>query len=145
MRHFCNALCTALLLCARAQATESADWIIQARYIVTMNAQHQLIDDGAIAIRGAHIVGVGPRTGIAQRFHAREVLDEPDSLVAPGLIDTHTHAPMSLLRGIANDVPLEVWLTKFIFPAESKNVTADFVRWGTRLACLEMVVAGITT
>jgi 5-methylthioadenosine/S-adenosylhomocysteine deaminase len=145
MRHFCNALCTVLLLCARAQATESADWIIQARYVVTMNAQHQLIDDGAIAIRGAHIVGVGPRTGIAQRFHAREVLDEPDSLVAPGLIDTHTHAPMSLLRGLANDVPLEVWLTKFIFPAESKNVTADFVRWGTRLACLEMVLAGITT
>ena len=63
----------------------------------------------------------------------------------PGLIDTHTHAPMSLFRGIADDMRLEDWLHKVMFPAEAKNVTPDFVRWGTRLACLEMLQSGITT
>jgi 5-methylthioadenosine/S-adenosylhomocysteine deaminase len=61
------------------------------------------------------------------------------------LIDTHTHAAMSLFRGIADDLKLQDWLEKFIFPAERKNVTADFVRWGTRLGCLEMLLSGTTT
>src|SRR6185369_10351915 len=64
---------------------------------------------------------------------------------APGLINTHTHAAMSLFRGIADDLKLQDWLEKFIFPAEAKNVTADFVRWGTRLGCLEMLLSGTTT
>src|SRR6185369_10678232 len=64
---------------------------------------------------------------------------------APGLINTHTHAAMSLFRGIADDLKLQDWLEKFIFPAEAKNVTPDFVRWGTRLGCLEMLLSGTTT
>ena len=63
----------------------------------------------------------------------------------PGLINTHTHAAMSLFRGIADDMKLQDWLNKFIFPAEAKNVTPDFVLWGTRLACLEMMLSGTTT
>ena len=110
-----------------------------------MDAQHRVIDGGAVAIRGTRIVAVGPQSEIAQRYQAKQTLDKPDALVAPGLIDTHTHAPMSLFRAIADDMRLQDWLTKFIFPAESKNVSPDFVRWGTRLACLEMVLAGITT
>src|SRR5205085_5597659 len=72
-------------------------------------------------------------------------IDRPDALIMPGLINTHTHAPMSLLRGIADDLRLQDWLEKYIFPAEAKNVTPDFVTWGTRLACLEMMLSGTTT
>lgn len=145
MTRFCSALLLAAFLVFRVVAAESADWIIRAKYIVTMNRQHRIIDQGAVAIRAARIVGVGTQTEIAQRFQAKHSLDKPNGLIAPGLIDTHTHAPMSLFRAIADDMRLEDWLNQFIFPAESKNVTADFVRWGTRLACLEMMLAGITT
>ena len=134
-----------LLIAALATAAEPADWVIQARYVVTMNAQHRVIEQGAVAIRGPRIVGVGTRSEIAKLFQAKHTLEKPDALIMPGLIDTHTHAPMSLLRAIADDKRLEDWLTNYIFPAESKNVSPDFVRWGTRLACLEMVLAGITT
>jgi len=72
-------------------------------------------------------------------------MDLPDGLIAPGLINTHTHAPMSLFRGIADDLNLRDWLEKYIFPAEAKNISPEFVRWGTRLACLEMALGGTTT
>jgi 5-methylthioadenosine/S-adenosylhomocysteine deaminase len=144
MPRFCSALCL-VALGVHASAAENADWIVRAKYVVTMDAQHRVIDRGAVAIRGTRIVGVGSQGEIGQRFEATHTLDEPDALVAPGLIDTHTHAPMSLFRALADDKRLEDWLTHFMFPAESKNVSPDFVRWGTRLACLEMVLAGITT
>ncbi len=145
MRHFYSALCAAILLASHAAAADPADWLIRAKYVVTMDAQHRVIEQGAVAIRGARIVGVGTQAELAKRFQAKHTLDKPDGVLAPGLIDTHTHAPMSLFRGIADDMRLDDWLNNFIFPAESKNVSADFVRWGTRLACLEMVLAGITT
>ena len=124
---------------------EPADWIYTARYVVTMDAQRDLIDDGAVAIRGERIVGVGKRADIEKQFQATQHLDRPDAILMPGLINTHTHAAMSLFRGIADDMVLQDWLNKFIFPAEAKNVTADFVLWGTRLACLEMMLSGTTT
>ena len=124
---------------------EPADWIYSARYVVTMDAQHRLIDDGAVAVRGERIVGVGKRADIDKQFQATHRLDRPEALLMPGLINTHTHAAMSLLRGIADDLHLQEWLEKYIFPAEAKNVTPDFVLWGTRLACLEMMLSGTTT
>ena len=124
---------------------QRVDWIVEGKYVVTMDAQRRLIPDGAVAIRGMRIAGVGKRAEINEQFVADYVIDRPDSLIAPGLIDTHTHAPMSLFRAFADDQRLEDWLHRFIFPAEAKNVSPDFVRWGTRLACLEMVLAGITT
>src|SRR5436305_10539398 len=126
-------------------SAESADWIIRAKHVITMDGQHRTIDNGALAIRGRRIIGIGTQKEINQRFQAGKILDRPDSIVAPGLIDTHTHAPMSLFRAIADDNRLQDWLTKVIFPAESKNVSPEFVRWGTRLACLETVLAGIAT
>jgi 5-methylthioadenosine/S-adenosylhomocysteine deaminase len=145
--------CKSLLLFALAptmqvmalQGAEPADLVIRAKYVLTMDAQHHLYSPGAVAIRGTQIAGVGTSSDIASRFEAKSVLDKPDAVLAPGLIDTHTHAPMSLFRAIADDRRLEDWLTNFIFPAESKTVNPEFVRWGTRLACLEMVLAGITT
>lgn len=143
-RFFLNAL-FAVLLVSKAFGKERADWIIRAKYVLTMDEQHRIIADGALAVRGARIAGVGTQGEIVQRFEAQHILDKPDALIAPGLIDTHTHAPMSLFRAIADDKRLDDWLQHFIFPAEAKNVDAEFVRWGTRLACLEMVLAGITT
>ncbi|MEX2260435.1 MAG: amidohydrolase family protein [Bryobacteraceae bacterium] len=126
-------------------SAEPADTIWSARYVVTMNPEKRVIDFGAVAVRGGRIVGIGPASEIAKRFQAGERLDRPDGLIAPGLINTHTHAAMSLLRGIADDRPLREWLEKYIFPAEARYVSPDFVRWGTRLACLEMLLSGTTT
>ena len=119
-------------------AAEPADLIWSARYVVTMDAQRRVIENGAVAIRGDRILAVGTKAEIDARFQPKQRLDRPDAILAPGLIDTHTHAAMTLFRGIADDLKLQDWLTKFIFPAEAKNVTADFVRWGTRLGRLEM-------
>jgi len=140
VRHGIAILCFSV--CAFA---EPADWIYSARYVVTMDAQHRLIDDGAVAIRGERIVGVGTRVDINRQFQAAHHLDRPEAILMPGLINTHTHAAMSLLRGIADDLRLQDWLQKYIFPAEAGNVTPDFVLWGTRLACLEMMLSGTTT
>ena len=135
----------ALLLLSSGAFAEPADWLYTAHYVVTMDAAHHLIEDGAIAIRGQRIVGVGKRADIEKLFQARHRLDRPEALLMPGLVNTHTHAAMSLLRGLADDLRLQDWLEHYIFPAEAKNVTPDFVLWGTRLACLEMMLSGTTT
>jgi 5-methylthioadenosine/S-adenosylhomocysteine deaminase len=145
MRRFYSAVIGIVLFCVNANSAEIADWIIRAKYVLTMDARRRVIEQGAVAVRGTRIVAIGTQAEIAQRFQAKHTLDKPNAIVAPGLIDTHTHAPMSLFRAIADDMRLQDWLENFIFPAESKNVSAEFVRWGTRLACLEMVLAGITT
>ena len=137
-------ICSFFLFIASLSA-ESADWIWSARYVITEDAQHRVIENGAVAIRADRIVGVGTRAEIDARFQAAHRLDRPDAILAPGLIDTHTHAAMSLFRGIADDKKLQDWLNNYIFPAEAKNVTPDFVRWGTRLGSLEMLLSGTTT
>jgi 5-methylthioadenosine/S-adenosylhomocysteine deaminase len=126
-------------------AAEPADQIWSARYVVTMDAQHRLIENGAVAIRGSHILAVDTRAAIDRRYTAPHRLDRTEAVLIPGLIDTHTHAAMSLFRGIADDLTLQDWLEHYIFPAEARNVTPDFVSWGTRLACLEMMLSGTTT
>jgi 5-methylthioadenosine/S-adenosylhomocysteine deaminase len=133
------------LLAIAALAAEPADWIWTGRYVVTMDPQRRVIENGAIAIRGERILAAGSPSEIERRYQARQRLDRPDAILAPGLIDTHTHAAMSLLRGIADDLRLQEWLEHYIFPAEARNVTPDFVRWGTRLGCLEMLLSGTTT
>jgi len=140
MRLFCS-----FLLFISGLAAESADWIWTGRYVVTMDPQRRVIENGAIAIRGARILASGSKAEIEGRYQARRRLDRPDAILAPGLINTHTHAAMSLFRGIADDLRLQDWLEHYIFPAEARNVTVDFVRWGTRLGCLEMLLSGTTT
>jgi 5-methylthioadenosine/S-adenosylhomocysteine deaminase len=140
MRLFCS-----FLFFISALAAESADWIWTGRYVVTMDPQRRVIENGAIAIGGERILAAGPKYEIEQRYQARQRIDRPDAILAPGLIDTHTHAAMSLFRGIADDLRLQEWLEHYIFPAEARNVTPDFVRWGTRLGCLEMMLSGTTT
>lgn len=146
MRRRLSKLLLVLFSFAIASAfAEPADWIYTARYVVTMDAQRHLIEDGAVAIRGDRIIAVGKRADIEKQFQPGHRLDRPEALIMPGLINTHTHAAMSLLRGIADDLKLQDWLEKYIFPAEARNVTPDFVLWGTRLACLEMMLSGTTT
>jgi 5-methylthioadenosine/S-adenosylhomocysteine deaminase len=135
-----------LFLCALSlAAAEPADAIWSARYVITEDPQHRVIEDGAVAAKDGRILAVGTRIQIAARYTAKQRLDRPAAILAPGLINTHTHAAMSLFRGIADDLRLQDWLEKFIFPAEAKNVSAEFVRWGTRLGCLEMLLGGTTT
>ncbi|MGH9674833.1 MAG: amidohydrolase family protein [Bryobacteraceae bacterium] len=131
-----------LTLAAWAQP---ADWIVTARHVVTMDGARRIIENGAVAVAGDRILAAGPRAEIEARHKARQRIDRPNAILLPGLINTHTHAPMSLLRGVADDLRLQEWLEKYIFPAEAKNVSAEFCRWGTRLACLEMMLGGVTT
>jgi 5-methylthioadenosine/S-adenosylhomocysteine deaminase len=121
------------------------DLIVSGGTVVTMDEGRRVIEDGAVAVRGGRIVAVGRRADIARRFSAPEVIDAAGKAVIPGLINGHTHIPMVLFRGIADDLDLNEWLTKFIFPAEAKNVTEEFVRVGTQLGLAEMIRGGTTT
>jgi 5-methylthioadenosine/S-adenosylhomocysteine deaminase len=136
----------ALLLLAGVATLRAApcDLILSARFVITMSGAG-VIRNGAVAIRGDRIVAIGPRAAIDRAWQPQRRIDRGEAILAPGLINTHTHAAMSLFRGIADDLNLQDWLEHYIFPAEAKNVTPDFVRWGTRLACLEMMLSGTTT
>ena len=136
---------TALVLSSTASAKDKVDLLVTGGTVVTMDSQRRVIEDGAVAIRGDSIVAVGPRAEIESRFEAAQTIDAHGALVMPGLINGHAHAAMSLFRGLADDLALDEWLQKYIFPAEARNVTPDFVEWGTRLGVLEMLRGGITT
>ncbi|MCS7315050.1 MAG: amidohydrolase [Bryobacterales bacterium] len=137
-------ICAVSLLATLLWAAEPADWIVSARWVLTMDREGRLIENGAVAVRGARIAAVGTKAEIERRYRGRK-LDCGPCLLAPGLVNAHTHAPMSLMRGLADDRRLQEWLEQYIFPAEARNVDAEFVRWGTRLACLEMMLSGTTT
>jgi 5-methylthioadenosine/S-adenosylhomocysteine deaminase len=130
---------------AQARRAERVDLIVSGGTVVTMDAGRRVIEDGAVAVAGGRIVWVGKRSEVASRFVAREVIDARGRAVIPGLVNGHTHIPMVLFRGIADDLDLNEWLTKYIFPAEAKNVTEDFVRAGTQLGLAEMIRGGTTT
>ncbi|MEP6946169.1 MAG: amidohydrolase [Acidobacteriota bacterium] len=123
----------------------NVDTLIVGGTVVTMNEKRDIFEDGAIAINGGKIVGIGPRAEVDRMYHGRTVINAAGKAVIPGLINTHTHAAMSLFRGISDDLDLQDWLTKYIFPAEAKNVTEQFVRAGTRLGLAEMIRGGTTT
>jgi 5-methylthioadenosine/S-adenosylhomocysteine deaminase len=124
---------------------ERADTIITGGTVVTMDGQRRIYDDGAVVVAGDAIVAVGPRTELEARFESRQKIDATGRLVVPGFINGHTHVPMTLFRGLHDDVTLSDWLYKYIFPAEAKNVSEPFVRWGTRLAAAEQIRSGVTT
>ena len=130
---------------AKPKAKEKVSLLIVGGTVVTMDPARRVIDDGAIAVRGDTIVAVGPRAELEARYLPARRISAQGRLVMPGLINGHAHAAMTLLRGIADDVTLQDWLTNYIFPAEARNVTEPFVTAGTRLGVLEMMRDGITT
>jgi len=144
------ALLVAALFAAPAFAQKQAvgyDLLITNATIVTMDPARRIIKNGIVATRGDAIAYVGSEIHElgAKGYTAKQTIDAHGALVLPGFINGHTHAPMTLFRGLHDDVTLDDWLRKYIFPAEAKNVTEDFVRWGTRLAAAEQIRSGVTT
>lgn len=124
--------------------SQAYDLLILGGTVVTMDADRRLIENGGIVIRNGEIVRVG-KAAEMRGLRAARTVNAAGKVVIPGLINTHTHIPMTLFRGIADDLDLNEWLTKYIFPAEAKNVDEAFVRAGTRLGLAEMIRGGTTT
>ncbi|MBM3771152.1 MAG: amidohydrolase [Acidimicrobiia bacterium] len=125
-----------------------ASLIVIGQHVITMNPAGAVLSPGAIAVGGddgSTILAVGPPEEVVRRFAAREILDASSEVVLPGLVNTHTHAPMVMYRGLVDDLALMDWLNSYILPAEAKTVSPDMVRVGTRLAALEMIESGTTT
>jgi 5-methylthioadenosine/S-adenosylhomocysteine deaminase len=146
-----SAICIAMLpllfcsLLASQTHKDKVDLLVVGGTIVTMSGSRAILDDGGIAVSGDTIVAVGRRGEIEARFESSRTIDAGGKLVLPGFINGHTHVPMTLFRGLHDDVTLTDWLYKYIFPAEAKNVNEEFVRWGTRLAAAEQIRGGVTT
>ena len=128
-----------------SNSNQTADLLIVGGTVVTMNANRDVIENGAIAVKNGEIVAVGKSSELTKSYRAKQTIDAKGKVIIPGLINTHTHVPMSLYRGIADDLDLQDWLTKYIFPAEAKNVNEAFVRAGTRLGLAEFIRGGTTT
>jgi 5-methylthioadenosine/S-adenosylhomocysteine deaminase len=126
-----------------AQAPRRVSLVVIGRAVITENPARQILTPGAVAVDGDAIVAVDSPAAM-DRFAAAETIRVPDDIILPGLINTHTHAPMVMYRGLADDLALMEWLNRYIFPAEAKTVSPEMVRIGTRLAALEMIESGTT-
>jgi 5-methylthioadenosine/S-adenosylhomocysteine deaminase len=149
-----TALVAALLLALPAAGASAAkapakkapcDLVVVAGHALPMDAAFTVRGATGVAVRGGEIVALGDPAAIDAAWAPKQRIERPDAVLLPGLVNTHGHAAMNLLRGISNDQPLMEWLTKYIFPAEAKNVSPAFVTAGTELACLEMIRGGTTT
>ncbi|HEC34841.1 MAG TPA: CYTH domain-containing protein [Chloroflexi bacterium] len=123
---------------------EKADLILTGGIVATMDDLFNLFDPGAVAVRGGVIVAVGAADQVGAAWEAEEVVDCRGHAVIPGLINSHTHAPMTLVRGLADDLRLDVWLMGYMMPVEREFVRPDFCWLGTQLACAEMIRSGVT-
>jgi 5-methylthioadenosine/S-adenosylhomocysteine deaminase len=142
----CVVMAMALLAVSCSQASrQQVSLVVTGGDVVTMDASRRVLSPGAVAVNGRDIVAVGTPEEIARQFAASETIEAAGHVVLPGLVNTHTHAPMVMYRGLADDLALMDWLQKFIFPAEAKTVSPEMVRVGTRLAALEMIQSGTTT
>jgi 5-methylthioadenosine/S-adenosylhomocysteine deaminase len=122
----------------------AATLVIDNGIVITVDGNRRILNPGSIAINGNIIVAIDTPANIAARYKAADTIDATGKVVMPGLINTHTHAAMVMYRGLGNDLALMEWLQKYIFPAEAKTVSPEFVRVGTRLAALEMIQSGTT-
>jgi len=133
-----------LLETLSAQQPAAVSLVINNGIVITVDGNRRVLNPGSVAINGTDIVAVDTPATIAARYKAAETIDATGKVVMPGLINTHTHAAMVMFRGLGNDLALMDWLQKYIFPAEAKTVSPDFVRIGTQLAALEMIQSGTT-
>ena len=139
------ALVLAFISALPAQGPRGISLVITNGIVVTMDAARRIVSPGAVAVDNTRIVAVDTPERIASAFRASDTIDARGAVIMPGLINTHTHAPMVLYRGLADDLALMEWLQKYIFPAEARTVSPAFVAAGTRLAALEMIRSGTTT
>ncbi len=121
------------------------DLLLRGGVVVTMDASGHVYEPGAVAVEDGRIVAAGSEGEVAGRFHPVEEVDCRDAAIIPGLVNGHSHAAMSLLRGLRDDLQLDVWLFGYMLPVETRFVNEEFVYWGTLLACAEMIRGGITT
>ena len=128
-----------------SSAEDRIDLIIMGDYIVSMDSAGSIVENGAVAVDDGIILAIGSADEITAAYTAAEVLPGEHRVVMPGLVNGHSHAAMTLLRGVADDLALMDWLNNYIFPAEVEFVDAEFVRIGTELACWEMIRGGTTT
>jgi len=128
-----------------AEKPVKVDLLISAAHVVTMDKDLRLYEPGAVAISGSRIVAVGPRVEVSARVRATRSTDLGNRWVMPGLINTHTHIPMNLMRGLGDDLELMEWLTKYIFPLEAKVVDARYVYEASLAGCAELISRGVTT
>ena len=131
--------------CEIESGDEPIDLIVLGAHVVTLDAASTVIENGAVAIDDGVILAVGPAEEISAAYAAAQTLAGDNRIVMPGLVNGHSHAAMTLLRGVADDLALMDWLNNYIFPAEVEFVDAEFVRIGTELACWEMIRGGTTT
>jgi 5-methylthioadenosine/S-adenosylhomocysteine deaminase len=129
----------------KGRRMKQVDLLVLGGTLVSMDKERRIVLDAGIAIVGGRIVAVGSRRDISGTYTAPQTVNADGRLIVPGLINGHTHIPMTLFRGLADDLDLQDWLTKYIFPAEAKNVSEEFVRAGTRLGLAEMIRGGTTT
>ena len=129
---------------SQAPARRTVSLVVANGIVVTVDGNRKVIPRGSVAIDGRDIVAVDTVEAIAGKFRGRDTIDAAGAVVMPGLVNTHTHAPMVLFRGLADDLALMDWLQKYIFPAEAKTVSPELVRVGTRLAAVEMIESGTT-
>ncbi|MDQ1303242.1 MAG: 5-methylthioadenosine/S-adenosylhomocysteine deaminase [Pseudomonadota bacterium] len=127
-----------------ASAMYPADLIISARWTIPVEPEGQVLDDHALVVRDGRIVDLLPAAEATQRYAPRELIRRPQHVLLPGLVNAHTHSPMTLFRGMADDLPLDTWLNEHIWPAEARWVDGGFVRDGAELAMLEMLQGGTT-
>lgn len=120
------------------------DMILHNATVLTMNENYQVFQNGAVAVADDKIIALGPSTGILSMYSAKQLVDCQENALLPGLINGHTHAPMTLLRGLTDDQRLDVWLMGYMMPVERTFVSPEFCRLGTKIACAEMIRNGIT-
>ncbi len=125
--------------------TQPVDILLYNALVLTMDEKMTQYDPGAVAVLGDSIVAVGPEDEIKKEYSAKETFDCGGKVLMPGLINAHTHVPMTLLRGIADDLRLDVWLQGYLWPVEREFVSPEFVRLGTLIACAEFIRSGVTT
>src|SRR5215475_2050952 len=123
----------------------AADVLVLGGIVVTMDQGRSILSDGALAMCGDSIAALGLRSEIVDAYRAATTLDATGCLVIPGLIDAHTHIPMTLFRGLADDLPLHTWLEQHVWPAERRFINPETVRWASRLGVAELLRAGVTT
>jgi 5-methylthioadenosine/S-adenosylhomocysteine deaminase len=120
------------------------DYLLTGGTVVTMDTEWRVFDPGAVAVQGSEIVAVGSPEHVRAAYDAGEVWECKEQVILPGLINTHTHVPMSLLRGLADDLRLDVWLYGYMLPVESRFVNPEFCRLGALLSCAEFIRGGVT-